>query len=100
MSVIVDLTIFPMDKGGSGLSTYVSRVLNLIRESGLKHQLGPMGTAIEGEWDEVMAVVTRCYKALEPDCDRLYVNIKADVRKGRTDGLKTKVGAVMAKAGS
>ena len=97
MSVIVDLSIFPLDKQGSGLSRYVARVLNVIRESGLAHQLGPMGTAIEGEWDEVMQVLDRCYHALEGDCDRIYLGLKADIRRGRTNGLEGKVASVRGK---
>ncbi len=94
MSVIVDLTIFPMDKQGSSLSPFVARVINVIRSSGLAHKLGPMGTAIEGEWDEVMKVVDKCYKELEPDCDRIYMTMKVDARKGRSDGMKTKIASV------
>lgn len=94
MSVIVDLSIFPLDKEGVGLSRYVARALAVIEASGLPHMLGPMGTAIEGEWDEVMQVVGDCYRALEPDCDRIYVGVKADWRRGRRGGLAAKVASV------
>ena len=94
MSVIVDLAIFPMDKEGVGLGRYVARALDVIKASGLPYRLGPMGTAIEGEWDEVMRVVSDCHRALEPDCDRIYVAVKADCRKGRSGGLDAKVASV------
>jgi hypothetical protein len=38
MSVIVEFSIFPMDKGES-LSPYVARAFNLIQESGLSYEL-------------------------------------------------------------
>jgi len=98
MSVIVDLSLFPLDKGGSGLGRYVARTEAILEHSGLSYQLGPMGTAIEGEWDEVMRVVGQCYHALESDCDRIYVTIKADSRKGRTGGLAGKVASVRSHA--
>lgn len=97
MDVIIDLSIFPMDKRGESLSPYVARVLDVIRDSGLKHELGPMGTCIEGEWAEVMAVVDACYRELEHDSDRLYVAIKADCRRGRRDGMDAKVRSVQEK---
>jgi len=97
MSVILDFSIFPMDKTGSSLSPYVARALNIIKESGLEHTLGPMGTCIEGEWDDVMAVVDACYRELQPDSDRIYINLKADCRKGRTDGMSAKVRSVREK---
>jgi uncharacterized protein (TIGR00106 family) len=97
MAVIIDLSIFPLDKGGSGLSAYVSRALNVIRGSGLKYRLCPMGTSIEGEWDEVMGVVDACYRELEKDSDRLYMTIKVDARKGRRDGMNQKLHSVESK---
>ncbi|QJB55187.1 MTH1187 family thiamine-binding protein [Pseudodesulfovibrio sp. zrk46] len=100
MSVIIDLTIFPMDKQGPSLSPYVARIINVIKDSGLNYQLGPMGTAIEGEWDEVMEVVDACYKKLEPDCDRIYLAMKADCRKDRTNGMSGKVESVQSKLNS
>ncbi|WP_432735429.1 MTH1187 family thiamine-binding protein [Maridesulfovibrio sp. FT414] len=93
MSALVELTIFPTDKGAS-VSPYVARVVKIIRECGLACSLGPMGTCIEGEWDEVMAVVTKCYRELERDCDRIYMLLKADCRKGAEDRLTGKVRSV------
>jgi len=97
MSVIIDFSIFPMDKGKKSLSPYVARAIDIIRKSGLAHQLGPMGTAIEGEWDEVMAVVDECYRAIEPESDRIMINLKVDAQKGRTNGLSGKVTSVKEK---
>jgi len=98
MSVIVELSIFPMDKEGLSLSPYVARVISIIKSSGLSYQLGPMGTCIEGEWSEVMQVVDRCYRELEQDCDRIYLTIKADSRRNRTKGMIAKVESVLSKA--
>ena len=47
MSVIVELSIFPMDKGVS-VSPYVARAIRIIENSGLSYELNPMGTSIEG----------------------------------------------------
>jgi len=99
MSVIIDFTIFPTDKGRQSLSPYVARALDVIEKSGLPYTLGPMGTCIEGEWDEVMAVVDACYRELENDSDRIYLTIKADSRKGRKNGLSGKVQSVREKQG-
>ncbi|WP_027721553.1 MTH1187 family thiamine-binding protein [Maridesulfovibrio zosterae] len=96
MSVLVELTIFPTDKGSS-VSSYVARVVKVIRECGLSSQLGPMGTSIEGEWDQVMSVVTKCYRELEKDCDRIYMVMKADCRKGAVDRLNGKIKSVESK---
>ncbi len=93
MSALVDLAIFPLDKGGS-VSPYVSRMVRIIKDSDLSYKLGPMGTSIEGEWDEVMAVVNRCFHELAKDCDRIYLTIKADYRKGAAGRIAGKVKSV------
>jgi uncharacterized protein (TIGR00106 family) len=93
MSVIINLSIFPMDKGES-VSSYVARAVNIIKESGLQYNFGPMGTSIEGEWDEVMGVVNRCFEDLKKDCNRIYLNLNADYRKGAPGRIKSKVTSV------
>jgi len=93
VSVIVELSIFPLGAPG-GLSGPVSRALEVIRASGLPHQLTPMGTCIEGDYDQVMAVVGQCFHALEPDFERLYMTVKADWRRGREGGLDQKTRSV------
>lgn len=93
MSVIVELSLFPLDKGQS-VGTFVARAVGIIRKSGLACQLTPMGTCIEGEWTAVMAVVDQCFQALAADSDRVYLTIKADWRRGRVDGMAAKTGSV------
>lgn len=96
MSTIVEFSIFPMDKGES-LSPYVARALRLIQDSGLPYQLNPMGTCVEGEWRDVIALVDRCFQALEKDCNRINLSLKADYRQGPTGRLKSKVASVQDK---
>ena len=96
MSVIVEFTIFPLDKGES-LSPYVARALNIIQESGLPYELNPMGTCVEGEWNEVMGLIDQCFQELQKDCNRINLALKADYRKGPPGRLKGKVESVKEK---
>ncbi len=96
MSVLIDLSIFPVDKGKS-LSSYVARVIKIIKESGLPHKFGPMGTSMEGEWQEVMGLVERCLDELKKDCDRIYMTLKVDYRKDVAGRLEGKVMSVETK---
>lgn len=93
MSVIVELSLFPMDKGQS-VSPYVAKAVGIIRASGLACQLTPMGTCIEGEWGEVLAVVDSCFRELAAESDRVYLSMKADWRRGRSGGLAAKPASV------
>jgi uncharacterized protein (TIGR00106 family) len=91
---MVDFSIFPVDKGSS-VSAYVSKVVQVIRESGLAYQVGPMGTCIEGPWAEVMNVIDHCFQILEADSDRIYLTIKGDFRRGMSGRIESKVKSVM-----
>ncbi|MFO7608647.1 MAG: MTH1187 family thiamine-binding protein [Candidatus Krumholzibacteriia bacterium] len=96
--VLLEFSLYPTDKGAS-VSAYVARSLEIIDDSGLPYRLGPMGTTLEGEWDEVMAVVTRCYEAMTVDCDRIACQIKIDARKGTGGRLQGKVATLKARTG-
>jgi uncharacterized protein (TIGR00106 family) len=93
MSTIIEISIFPTDKGTS-VSPYVARVLSVVKDSGLPYLLTPMGTCIEGDWAALMEVVDSCFQELQSDCDRIYLSLKADYRKNRRDGLHSKVASV------
>jgi len=96
MSVIVEFSIFPMDKGES-LSPYVARAIKMIQDSGLPYELNPMGTCVEGEWSDVMALVDRCFQAMQKDSGRINLSLKADYRKGPSGRMKSKVASVRQK---
>lgn len=93
MSVILNLSLFPMDKGES-VSEYVARAVKVIQDSGLAHLSGPMGTAVEGEWDEVLALLSDCYRALEPHANRIHIQATFDCRKGPAGRLEAKMASL------
>jgi len=96
--VLLEFSMSPFDKGES-LSAYVARSLDIIDHSGLPYQLTPMGTIIEGEWSDVMAVVTACFEAMRADCDRVSTQIRVDYRAGAGGRLKSKIASVEQKLG-
>jgi len=91
--VLLEFSMSPMSQGES-VSKYVARSLDIIDQSGLPYQLTPMGTIIEGEWDQVMKVVDDCFKRMSADCGRVSTTIRIDYRAGREGALKGKVQAV------
>jgi len=96
--VLLEFSMSPLDKGES-LSHYVARSLDIIDRSGLPYQLTPMGTIVEGEWEQVMALVTACYQTMSQDCSRISTSIKIDYRAGKSGRLKSKIGAIESKLG-
>lgn len=90
MSVLAEFSMSPLDQGES-VSEYVSRSLEIIADSGVPYRLGPMGTCLEGEWDEVMGVIEKCYRRMSQDCRRITCSIKLDIRQGPAGRLTGKV---------
>ncbi len=96
--VLLEFSMFPLDKGES-LSPFVARSLDIIDRSGLDYRCHAMGTIIEGEFDDVMAVVRQCFETMSADCDRVECSIKLDYRRGRSGRLDAKVASVEEKLG-
>lgn len=98
MSVLVEFSMSPLDKGES-VGKYVSRSLDLIDRSGVAYRLGPMGTCVEGEWDEVFGVIRQCYERMCEDCRRITCTIKVDARTGHDGRLTSKLESVQKEVG-
>jgi uncharacterized protein (TIGR00106 family) len=77
------------DTGGVGAA--VAEAVRVVRDSGLPNETNAMFTNIEGEWDEVMAVVKRAVDAVAAASPRVSLVLKADIRPGHTGQLTAKV---------
>ena len=91
--VLLEFSMSPLGKGES-VGKYVSRSLDIIDQSGVGYRLNPMGTVLEGEWDEVFDVVRQCYEAMKNDCPRISCTVKVDYRKGKKGRLSGKVASI------
>jgi uncharacterized protein (TIGR00106 family) len=82
-----------MDKGAS-VGVWVARALDIVDQSGIPYRLNPMGTVLEGTWEEVMGVVKHCLDDLNQDCERITITMKLDHRKGKTGAILEKTVSV------
>src|SRR5690349_4952350 len=93
--MLVAFSISPSASDASGsVSTAVAEAIRVVRESGLPNETNAMFTNIEGEWDEVMAVVKRAVDVVAESSSRVSLVLKADIRPGHSDMLTTKVAKV------
>jgi uncharacterized protein (TIGR00106 family) len=95
--MIVAFSVSP--SGGDpdgGVSEAVARAVKVVRDSGLPNSTNAMFTNIEGEWDEVMAVVKRAVEAAGEGSARVGLVLKADIRPGFSGQLEAKVDRVEA----
>lgn len=83
------------DETGS-VAAAVARAIAIVRDSGLPNRTSSMFTEIEGEWDEVMAVVKAACNAVAEVSPRVGLVLKADIRAGYAGQLTAKVDRIEA----
>ena len=88
MLVAFSVTLFG---GGVSVGGGDAEAVRVVRASGLPNRTDAMFTTIEGEWDEVMAVVKQAVDAVAAVAPRVSLSLKADVRPGVTGALTAKV---------
>lgn len=90
MIVAFSLTPSTADDDG-GVHDAVAEAVRIVRASGLPNETNAMFTNVEGEWDEVMAVVKQAVDAVAAVSPRVGLVLKADIRPGYTGELTAKV---------
>ena len=90
--MLVAFSVAP--SGSESVSAAVAEVVRVVRESGLPNETNAMFTNVEGEWDEVMAVVKQAVEVCARHSPRVSLVLKADVREGVTGALQAKVARV------
>jgi uncharacterized protein (TIGR00106 family) len=97
--MLVAFSVTPLGVGDA-VAEYVADAVRVVRDSGLPNHTDAMFTTIEGEWDEVMAVVRQAVDAVAARAPRVSVTLKADIRPGVTGALQAKVEAIERQLGS
>jgi uncharacterized protein (TIGR00106 family) len=95
--MLVAFSISPTATSEDGsVSEAVAAAVRVVKESGLPWELTSMFTTVEGEWDEVMAVVKRAVDVVAEVSPRVGLVLKADIRAGYDGQLTAKVERVNA----
>jgi uncharacterized protein (TIGR00106 family) len=88
--MIIAFSITPLGIG-EAVGEAVAEAVRVVRASGLPNQTDAMFTLVEGEWDEVMAVVKQATDAVLAVAPRVSLVVKADIRPGVTGAMTSKV---------
>lgn len=91
--MLVAFSVAPSGTGHADGSVHdaVAAAVRIVRESGLPNHTGSMFTEIEGEWDEVFAVIKKATDAVAEFGSRVSLVIKADIRAGYSGEITGKV---------
>jgi uncharacterized protein (TIGR00106 family) len=96
--MIAAFSITPLGVGDS-VSEAVAGAVRIVRESGLPNETNAMFTNVEGDWDEVMALIKRCVDSVAEIAPRVSVVIKVDHRPGVEGAIHEKVASVERRLG-
>jgi uncharacterized protein (TIGR00106 family) len=96
--MLVEFSIIPVG-AGSSIGDQLAGVLKIVDASGLPYKVNPMGTVIEGEWDEVMKLIKKCHDAVMKTGERAVTSISIDDRKGKPNRIEEKVKSIEKRIG-
>jgi len=95
---VCEISVIPVGTGSSSISDYVVEAQRIIRKSGLKSQLGPMCTSVEGDLDKILEVAKEIHRAcFLKGATRVLTSLKIDDRKDRPLSMDGKVRSVETK---
>ena len=91
--MLVAFSVSPVGSSGDDGSVHeaVAAAVRIVRASGLPNQTDAMFTTIEGDWDEVFAVVKAATEAVAAFGPRVSLVLKADIRPGYSGELDNKL---------
>jgi len=96
--MLIEFSIIPIGVGSS-IGDQLAEVLKIVDESGLPYKVNPMGTVIEGEWEEVMKLIKKCHRTVMKMGERTLTTITIDDRKGKPNRIEEKVKSIERRIG-
>lgn len=96
--MLIEFSIVPIGVGSS-IGDQLAEVLKIVDSSGLQYKVNPMGTVIEGEWDDVMKIIKKCHKTVMKNGERAITTISIDDRKGKPNRIEEKVKSIERRIG-
>ena len=96
--MLAEFSIIPIG-AGSSIGDQLAEVLRIVDASGLPYKINPMGTVVEGEWDEVMRLIKKCHKIVMSTGERAVTTISIDDRKGKPNRIDQKVKSIEKRIG-
>ena len=97
--MLIEFSIVPVGSGSS-IGDRLAEVLKIVDESGLPYKVNPMGTVVEGEWDDLFKLVKKCHETVMKKEERAVTTISVDDRKGKPNRLDEKVKSIERRLGT
>ena len=80
-AVLAEFSVTPVVSGS--IKPFIDMAVQEIERSGLKHEVGPVGTTVEGNLDNVLDAIKHAHQAvLGLGAERVVTEIRIDEKKG------------------
>jgi uncharacterized protein (TIGR00106 family) len=96
--MLTEFSIIPICIGSS-IGDQIAEVLKIIDASGLPYRINPMGTVVEGEWDDIMKLIKKCHETVLNTGERVITAITIDDRKGKSNRIEEKIKSIERRLG-
>jgi uncharacterized protein (TIGR00106 family) len=96
--MLVEFSVIPIGSSSS-IGDQIAEVLRIVDASGLPYKINPMGTVVEGDWDEIVKLIKKCHKKVMTSEDRVVTTISIDDRKGKPNRIDEKVKSIEKRIG-
>ncbi|MCO6041261.1 MTH1187 family thiamine-binding protein [Thermococcus alcaliphilus] len=90
---VAEICIFPLGTQSPSVGKYLEPVFEVIKKSGLKYMTCPMGTVVEGDIDEILALIKKCHEAIfKTGAQRVVISVRIDERVDKELTIESKLG--------
>lgn len=80
-AVVAEFSVTPLVEGE--IRPYIDTAIQEIDKTGLKHEVGPSGTTVEGDLDQVLEAIKHAHEAVfDKGANRVVTEIRIDEKKG------------------
>ncbi len=95
---ICEITVIPLGTGKTSVSKYVAKCLDVARKSGLKYELTPMSTVVEGNLEKILEVIRKMHEVpFNEGAQRVVTTITIDDRRDKKITMGYKIKSVQEK---
>jgi uncharacterized protein (TIGR00106 family) len=79
--VVAEFSVTPLVEGT--IKPFIDVAIDEVNKVGLKCEVGPVGTTVEGDLDSVLLAIKNAHQAvLDKGADRVVTEIRIDEKKG------------------
>lgn len=95
---IIEVSIVPIGTESPGIASYVAEAVKIFKNAGIKYNVTPMGTVLEGELSSLLGLIQKAHEScFSAGAKRVLTHIKIDDRRDKKQSAEEKVAAVIEK---